>query len=461
MPFKWGPLALPYVLVTGVLVLTAVVWDPVAGEKPTQAGIWVNSGYRLVETSRTGTVDLCDEKRAGGSNAGAAQECIDAGVDPAKVNPTITSFALASDLDEGNRSCKSEGGAQFPASQLTVTVANGGPGQLIVGVTANPDAAEQVPPGTYCGEVLVNRTSSDSKVLDPPITVPIAVSVGDRYQVPILLRVLLSLLLGAGLGFLLKWFADNLEGLSKASRTYERALEIGGPTLTLPTALRHDVIELKRLIDRGEAQAAAEKTALLSSLVEYPGRLREWKRVMDALTDAIVQLEPPMQFPDGLQSDAQSRLSEFTELRAARWADDAIDLATDEPESDSGSRAESLAAAIRAWKADEIADSQLATVLARGPSAAMTATEESPSANGARRSVIYWLASHRTMIAGLLGVAAAVIVGLVQFASDGQFNNQPRWYLELFGLAVAAQLAGVTLVQLAGRLSPPPPTPTP
>ena len=130
--------------------------------------------------------------------------------------PAITSTGLTGDLilvrlPDGDtvdqESPCPRGGKAFPAQQIAVTAESFDTQGITVSLIADPTEPEIVPPGTYCGSVLITRAPADPVV----IQVPIAIDLSDRLSGWIILKVAASLMIGAAIGALLKWIADNVK----------------------------------------------------------------------------------------------------------------------------------------------------------------------------------------------------------------------------------------------------------
>jgi hypothetical protein len=187
------------------MLAVAVGFQPHEPDAGDSAGMRIDFGYGQEPLSRSLTFPLC---RDGDLTTQLAYPECAAGADLAKLQrPEVKSAIPAGDLlpAQTRAGCPDiRGGSAFPSQQLEVTASNFDVQGLTLAVTADPTTPERVSPGTYCGTLVVTRAAGGL------IEQPIVITLGDRWQLLIVYRVIFSLFLGAAIGALLKWVGDNI-----------------------------------------------------------------------------------------------------------------------------------------------------------------------------------------------------------------------------------------------------------
>jgi len=112
---------------------------------------------------------------------------------------------------------------QFPAQQITVAGTPAGRGVKLT-ITATPDKQERVQPGTYCGQLVVERTvsSTTGPASSDEIKWNVVIRLQDRDSFGNLLSVLLWLTAGGALGMLVRAVNSELLPSVPLWRRYRR-----------------------------------------------------------------------------------------------------------------------------------------------------------------------------------------------------------------------------------------------
>lgn len=353
-------------------------------------------------------------------------------------------------------------GAQFPSNQVTTVAENRGAADLNLALVANANDPEEVSPGTYCGVVTVARATGAD------IPVYVLASVGDRGQGPLRLRVFGALLLGALMGATVKWLGDRYAPVAALRRRQRRLVRrFGAWRNQLPERAQYDLAVIDDGVGSfdpdGVDTALTELEQQGDALTRFSSALHELERLMadqNRFTDT--DYDPPVghvlaaEFariaalrgekfpwadPDAIAEDADDlRVTARTIVAALDAGDDAAYEAAARPLV--GTVAEVQVERIAAAHRDQAAR-PLAPPL---PQPVVVAGAE-------RRSFAQVLLDNSLLITMVVGAIVVAIVGYqTQFTADKTFDAGNGDYLALFAWAFALQVAGVTILEVAGKL---------
>jgi hypothetical protein len=220
-----------------VVVTAAALWVPIAEPQPVDAAIQMSFGLDREPLTRTFQTNACsseDAPDAACQQVGAPTDRDQGGESATTVpteRPAIVTTTLLGDLTPSQCESLGEpadaasvvngepagGGFQFPADQVTVAAELRGSTAISVRVTADPWKPEQVPGGTYCQQVLIERESG------PQYFVSLAVSLVDREAPVPLFKATWALVIGALIGVLVRLLNDPLGPMIRLRRRH-RAL---------------------------------------------------------------------------------------------------------------------------------------------------------------------------------------------------------------------------------------------
>ena len=228
--------------------------------------IRLDFGISREAITRSVRVDIC-----GLRSTPEPTECqADAESDAAR--PSITSASLVADL------VNAETSTQFPVTQISVTASNVSKTGIAISVNANPLEPDDVEPGTYTGNLIVDRA-------DTSITLPITVTLKARAGTPARLAVL-ALLLGSFGGTLLKWLDDSFSTVA-ALRRRQRRLEqfLEGERENLPTGVERRLNVIRNAIRNFESDVGATLDEIVKNqdaLLTYARTTKSIERYVQA-----------------------------------------------------------------------------------------------------------------------------------------------------------------------------------
>jgi hypothetical protein len=213
-----------------LLTITAL-WVPIEEPRPVEAAVQMSFGLDREPLTRTFQINACSNENAPDP---ACQPQDGTAADSAASSPerpAIVATSLLGDLTPHqcdvvvssteasvpSAELPPDSGFQFPADQLTVSAELRGSTAISVRVTADPWKPEQVPGGTYCQQILIERESG------PQYFVSLAVSLVDRDDPLPLFKACWALVVGALLGVVVRLLNDPLGPMIKLRRRH-RAL---------------------------------------------------------------------------------------------------------------------------------------------------------------------------------------------------------------------------------------------
>lgn len=458
-----------------IIVLLAAVLFLVIGSNPrpssTQAslerGVVLQFGLSREPVARSLRLDLC----APGVTA-SPPECMKAQVDAAR--PEIAAVSLESDLVAGE-------GAQFPLGQFTISASNVGRTGLLVTVGANPAEPEDVPPGTYTGRVLIDRTGEGT-----PISLPVVATLSNRDEVGVVLRVLLALALGAFAGTLIKWLDESfspLAALRRRQRRVEQYLSSYLPVLPDGVQFRLKQIEtaIKSFDSEGVQTTLDDIAKNQDALVAFASA----NQFLEAQLEQQQHLLPAAAFVADVASAMELEREQLRELRTEVWPWEAADQVKPQlvmrksqfrdltfamrrvsyPHSQLDR--DHLAVAARRilteaemngvpFAPEEVPDSSQAMMEPLADPRAETVravSGNSEPASTQRRTTSLWLLDNAWWLT--LAVTATVIVFFgyqTQFLENRRFEGDVPDYFALAAWALVIQLAGGTIIETVGKL---------
>jgi hypothetical protein len=436
-------------------------------------GVLLQFGLSRAPITRSLRLDLCPTE-----NPGPYPECRQE-PDETVARPDVSSVALEADL-------VTDTGEQFPVGQFTISAANVGRTGLLVTVGANPASPEDVAPGTYVGEVLIDRVGDQA-----PIPLRVRAVLEDRSAPEIVFRVLVALTLGAYAGTLLKWLDESfspLAALRRRQRRVEQYLRAYLPVL--PEGVRLRLEQVETIVRRFDPDGVGNTT--LDDVISNQDALVAFASQSTALEEQIAhqrRLQPIADAVPEVRSAIELEQERLGELRSAAWPWDAADevkprleryklqsrqltlamrrLSLQHSEQD----VERLRATAYEILADGLTDNEsvgrdAANAPPHAPSSPATrpgidvvierSTEapqgERPS-TVPRRTVGLWLLDNAWWLT--LAVTAAVVVFIgyqSQFLTNQDFEGDPVDYFALTLWALAVQVAGGTILETMGRL---------
>jgi hypothetical protein len=450
--------------------------NPVDIGSPTTrfAVLTADFGFRHTQLTRSFDLYLCSRSYLDLNLAECTTEvsglpgAIDAGTRSAR--PEIVSTTVSGELQQVDNGspiddfgCKRVGhGSLFPSNQVKAVAENRGAADLVVSLVADSDVPEEVRPGTYCGVVTVARASG----ADIPLYV--LASVGDRGQGALRARVFLALLLGAIAGAVVKWLGDRYAPVAGLRRRQRRLLRrFGAWRGYLPERAQYDLA----VVDDGIGSFDPDGVdASLSELEKQGDALTRFSFAMEALDRVVTSQEEfaSEDFEPPVSHVVAAEQANIARLRGERfpWAE-ADQIAADADELRNA--ASSILTALRAGDAasyQSCAELVVGSVerdqVQRLTDAHGTRTHFRPSAppaspvaiaGASRRSVAQLLLDNSLLITMLVGAFVVAFVGFQsQFVGEKTFDAGNGDYLQLFAWAFAIQVAGVTILEVAGKL---------
>ncbi|MGO4360861.1 hypothetical protein [Terrabacter sp. RAF57] len=219
-------------IVAGLLLLFIVVPPATVAVPPgMEQGLRIVFGLGREARTAVKLVDACDAAR---ENAKPPTDLVEASngtcVKPtgtttpkASERPAILSTSLLGDLV----ACGDEASTRtVPSAQLTVSSELVGVTGLRYTMTADPASPVEVAPGAYCGRLVVERAAG------PYRSFPALVLVDDRMQPFAVGKALALLVVGAGIGLLIRLLNDPFGKLLRITRRLDRIRRwlASGPT---------------------------------------------------------------------------------------------------------------------------------------------------------------------------------------------------------------------------------------
>jgi hypothetical protein len=480
-----------------VVVAVTLVWlavEAFGSSPPRNSGQLVSNvegrGFRMQLTfgvtrgalTRSTRINLCAEPAAA-----LASECPDtkgtqpdAGPPPANSNtlpdrPQVQSVGIAEDLPRHG------GGGQFPANQISLTATNVGREGLLISVTADPSTPHRVLDGNYSGLIVVDRAG-----LRHPLVVQLNALL-DKRTGKTSERAIAALLLGALLGGGIKWLDTVFTPMAQLRRRQHRLrawlvkrrsnlpegavsayddatgalrnLDAVGVEATLgqlSTAepellafayardvIQREIAEQQRLLVHATAglpdvaNAIATEQAYSDDLVHRPW---PWEAATNVRTGYLQALEHARALTAALRLAALNSADAAT-VAAANTLARRIVVAGSAGLEQPLPTADTVAAVS--------VQAALPVAVAKAREIAEPETRAEPPRNFALLALdnIWWIA---------LVITAGVVafVGYqTQFLNNKDFDGSLPDYVQLFGWALALQIAGTTIIQVTAGLT--------
>lgn len=275
----------PIIVIGALLILSALaLWVPLREPNQVDAPIQMSFGLDREPLTRTFLVDACFQENAPDPACADREGRESDSVAPPEERPAIVSASLQGDLvgseciRAGIRTDASTSSVmgteapafQFPAEQVNLSAELRGSTGIAVTVTADPWKPEQVPGGTYCQFIVIERDSG------PLYQVGVAVSLVDRDDTVALFKAIWALTVGAIIGVLVRLLNDPLGAMIRLRRRYRalvRAVQQVGDTDVQNTAqelLREasdamvdlDVEDSRKILEEVERLLKADATGV-------------------------------------------------------------------------------------------------------------------------------------------------------------------------------------------------------
>lgn len=345
-----------------------------------------------------------------------------------------------------------------------------GEGIVKVNVTVEPGS---VSPGTYTSEILLRGEKIENT--NTPLVLEFSRSPCEAMAV---LIAIVLLIIGVGLGCLLKWLSGSGAKLRLLLTRYEQlSASFEGDEWT-PDALKRALADIRVWLGMGEADSAeeklnvvAEKAEAVLTVMQLLGRLKA------KVDDAAARVEKLQ----SLESNAEMRLKDAIKLER-EWLEQMREATYPKPEDEKDSREEKVG-----WitefgiflgeyedptKRDGKWDEAL-TMYSRGEFAAAKAKWSEPVAAAAADAaaeelsstpvdagfwskVKWWAIRHSPALVGLLIAFGIVMVGLqTVFDPKTMFlESDFRDGLSLIAWGFGSALVGLTTTELASKVMP-------
>jgi hypothetical protein len=482
----------PPIVVTAALVWLAV--EAFGSSPPRNSGELVSNtegpglsmqltfGVTRGALTRSTRINLCAEPAAA-----LASECpdtkgtqADAGPPPADINtlpdrPQVQSVGIAEDLPRDG------GGGQFPANQISLTATNVGREGLLISVTADPSTPHQVLDGNYSGVIVVDRAG-----LRHPLEVQLHALL-DKRTGKTSERAIAALLLGALLGGGIKWLDtvftpmallrrrqhrlrawlvrrrsnlpegavsayDDATGALRNLDTYGVEATLGQLSTAEPELLafayardviRREIAEQQRLLAHATAalpdvaNAIATEQAYSDDLVHRPW---PWEATTNVRTGYLQALEHARALTAALRLAALNSADAATVAAANTLARQIVVAGSAGLEQPLPPTEPVPPGTVQASRPVEVAKPR---------AIAEPETLAEPPRNFALLALdnIWWIS---------LVITAAVVtfVGYqTQFLNNKDFDGSLTNYVQLFGWALALQIAGTTIIQVTAGLT--------
>jgi hypothetical protein len=467
---------LAFAVAITVFILIWVLWQPTSQSVNAPAAIRLDFGYSRTPLTRMTSLPLCRGKQDNQWPSKLYPECPEFTGQGKGARPQIDSALLAGDLnpatgavDETKSCVGGSSGPQFPAGQVTVSAANIGTSDLSLTLTADPAKSEGVPPGNYCGRVVIRRA------LGGPVELAVSMRLADKTQLQIVYRAFFALALGAILGWLIKWVTDSFSVLGTALNRYQRFIrDIPGGTKNLPTNVREALADILNSISyAGTADVANLVKKLddfdshrddLLGFAQDIGHMREQVQQQHIQRAAIpwVDNEVP-----NLKTAQVQEAQEMKSWLNTEWPSAAPQAAATERTrklQDVDALTAKLSAA-RNVPADQVSTSQVVNDLRDAADALLTkgtVTQGQPTvlltvedaARPRATSMLQWWLGHRLLLFGsIIGFVIALVGLQTQFLGKSTFSDSFIDYFTLGVWAFASQVAGTSLAEMAGKIA--------
>jgi len=471
--------------VAAFTLLAGVDVGEVANRSTGDVAITANFGLRRDALTSSYTTPLCDPN-TGKPWFPGVQECPDegggttpanatttslpggsAGNEAASVSrPSIVSATVVGDLKRVDPNqplatdftCRVlDHGQTFPANQLSAVSQNLAFRDLAISLKADPGQPTEVRAGTYCGYVVVARSDRSE------IAIPIVATVSSRGQMSLRLRVFLTLLFGALLGAAVKWMGEKYAPVAGLRRRQRRLIRrFGDARRFLPERAQYDLAVI------GDGISSLEPDGVEDRLIELEQQGDALAQFAAAMQDLELQLnrqkEPDSKWPD-VPPVAHVRVAE--RARAMELGETKFPWADPDKMAGDANRLRSLAEVITTalHEGDVDAYGEVARELGADPDEADPIGPERHGKLELRfvapvqiphpepRSFADFLLDNSLLLTMVVGAVVVATVGFqTQFVDNAQFDNGNGTYLKLFAWAFALQLAGVTVLEVAGKL---------
>ena len=430
-------------------------------------------GFRRTQLTRSFDLYLCSPAYAdldavecrtnstGGSDSPGTASRL---VRPEIVSTTVGGELVQVDNTEPIRragGCKYlPGGAQFPSSQVKAVAENRGAADLVVSLVADSSQPEEVRPGTYCGAITVARSTGN----DVPLYV--LPSVGDRGQGALRIRIFFALLFGALMGATVKWLGDRYAPVAGLRRRQRRLLRrFGGWRRHLPERAQYDLAVIEDGIGSFDPEGV---DTCLAELEQYGDALTLFSSAMAELDELIAdqeqvtdELTPPMSHV------LAAEYAHVARLRAAKFPWDEPDtIAADADNLRNAAKAIAMYLDVGDASSYQEAAEEMVGSIDHGQAQRAAAHQgrlglRHPAATPApvrvmgseSRNFAQILLDNSLLITMIVGAFVVAFVGFqTQFVADTSFDAGTGDYIRLVAWAFALQVAGVTVLEVAGKL---------
>ena len=257
--------------------------------------------------TRTRDVNLCPTPAIGAypeCEQPAESEASASGLD----RPAVLSALVSGDL------LGPGGENQFPAKQVAVTAANVGRQGLEVSVVADPLTPSEVHPGQYTGQIVIERTSGPPVVLDLVLRLEQKTgwSLASFWAV-------VALGVGAVLGGLIKWLNETMAPLSGLWRRWRRLRRRLAPHWAgLPEDARSQLVDARTSIQERDA---SDVGALLdafaqqqSGLIAFSRALADIKEHLDEQTRELSRLPHPVAYQEAALQTQRNAIKDLNQM---------------------------------------------------------------------------------------------------------------------------------------------------
>jgi hypothetical protein len=483
-----------------ILIGAALVWLAVTAFHGSQTGqtgqitaqsnpqgyhLQLSFGLSRSAVTRSSRINLCTDPKTATSAecpgvTGTAPDTTPttAGAQTATERPQVLTAGLADDLTRNDHR------AEFPANQVSITASNVGREGLLIAVTADPTTPRVVLDGTYTGTIVVERAGSTA-----PIVVQMEADLDTRAGTTSK-RAIAALLLGGLIGGGVRWLDTVLAPMAQLRRRQRRIRPWFQRRRTnLPEGAVETYKDVNRAlrdldtdgVDAGLTKlAAAEPDLLAFAHVRdtIAREIAEQRRLVGAgvpgLPDVANALETESAYTDDLlhrpwpwEANVDVRAGYTKALEHCRQLTAALRLAVlNSNDPATVAAANSLARQIVVAGADGLeqdlpvapaADAARAKVEENAlavppPSTAMPTKQSLPIDH--RRNFAQVALDNVWWVTLIIGAGVVAFVGYqTQFLNNKDFNGSLTDYVQLFGWALALQIAGTTVVTVAARLT--------
>ncbi len=452
-----------------VLLLSYNIGSKSASSNAALDRISLYFGYSRKPITRTLRLDLCKIPNATFVECQTRTDSTDV------TRPDIVSALVDNDLQTNTQD------SQFPANQLSVTASNSGRTALLLTVTADPESPDDVNPGEYQGQIVIERASGPDVPLQVVVTLAARKGGVARWAI-------FALAVGAFAGTALKWVDNTFTPIALLRRRQRRVENILRQYKTaLPRGVSGRLADIGLAISTFDSEGVAGSLDLItqnqdalivfaSGLERLSAQIRE-QRTLATSSSSLSWVREAVKVEEEFVASLRDKIWPWEEAdkvkiavgNAGAWLRQfSLLIRTYEVTRDDNDRqaVEHFALAIVRGGPESlegpVPDPIPAGVAQRNVSEASASKsglfsdaeeEEVGSPDIDRRSPALWLLDNAWWLTLVVIASAVVAFGYQsQFLEDAGFEGDTLDYFRMAAWAFAIQIAGGTVLETLGRL---------